>query len=227
LEVLGENLHTEDISSFVLRTSNLGKRYNREWIFRNFNYRFEQGKTYAITGPNGSGKSTLLHVLWGQLPQSIGVVEYSIDSVKTPVEEIYKHVSIAAPYLDLIEEYTLNELIRFHFSMRKIREGFHTSDVLDLLELSHAKDKPLSNFSSGMRQRVKLGLALFTQSALIFLDEPFTNLDQSAIEWCKKQIGLVKDGTFFIASNNPEEYTYADVILNIQDFKGKESNILS
>ncbi len=207
------------ISNIELRASNLGKRYNREWIFRNFNYTFEQGKTYAITGANGSGKSTLLQVLWGQLPQSIGTVDYAVNSIKTPVEEIYKQVSIAAPYLDLIEEYTLNELIRFHFSLRKIREGLHTYDVLDLLELSHAKDKQIGNFSSGMRQRVKLGLALFTQSALIFLDEPFTNLDQSAIEWCKKQISLVKNSTFFLASNDPEEYASATHLISVSDFK--------
>lgn len=220
MELRGKNLASEDISSFVIRTSNLGKHYNREWIFRNFNYTFEQGKTYAITGPNGSGKSTLLHVLWGQLPQSIGAVEYSIEAVKTPVEEIYKHVNITAPYLDLIEEYTLNELIRFHFSLRKIREDLHTSDVLDLLELSHAKDKPLSDFSSGMRQRVKLGLALFTASRFLFLDEPGTNLDAPSFSWYEKHLSqLPKHCTVFIASNVAEEYTSASRFISVSDFK--------
>jgi ABC-type multidrug transport system ATPase subunit len=199
-------------SNTSLQASNLGKRFNSEWIFRNFNYRFEQGKTYAITGPNGSGKSTLLHVLWGQLPPTIGAIEYSIHSVKTPVEEIYKEVSIAAPYLDLIEEYTLHELIRFHFSLRKIREGLQTSDVLDLLELSHAKDKPLSDFSSGMRQRVKLGLAFFTASRFLFLDEPGTNLDAPSFQ-------VSNACTVFIASNVAEEYTSASHFISVSDFK--------
>jgi ABC-type multidrug transport system ATPase subunit len=207
-------------SPTTIQASNLGKRYNSEWIFRDFNYCFEKGKTYAITGPNGSGKSTLLQVLWGQLPQSIGTVEYSINSAKTPVEEIYKQVSIAAPYLDLIEEYTLNELIRFHFSLRKIREGLRTSDVLDLLELGHAKDKPLGDFSSGMRQRVKLGLAFFTASRFLFLDEPGTNLDEPSFGWYLKNLSEVpKECIVFIASNVAKEYISASHFISISDFK--------
>lgn len=197
----------------------LGKRYNQEWIFKNFNFTFHQGKTYAITGPNGSGKSTLLQVLWGQLPMTKGAIDYSIHSVNIPVEEIYKEVTIAAPYLDLIEEYTLNELICFHFSLRKLRDGLSEPDILDLLELTHAKDKEIGNFSSGMRQRVKLGLALFTQSSLVFLDEPFTNLDRTAIDWYEKQLALLSNVIVFIASNDPEEYPHATDIIRISDFK--------
>src|SRR5258708_39106202 len=99
--------------------NNLGKRFNREWVFRNFNYEFEPGKTYAITGPNGSGKSTLMQVLWGQMHPSEGSVEYSTfplskggegpgspspkpmatEGVRSDQSEIYKSVSIAAPYM--------------------------------------------------------------------------------------------------------------------------------
>lgn len=207
-------------SNVSLQVSNLGKRYNREWIFRDLNYSFESGKSYAISGPNGSGKSTLLQILCGQLPPSKGTLEYFIGSIKTPVEDIYKEVSIAAPYVDLIEEFTLCELIHFHFSLRKIKSGLKSSEILDLLELGHAGHKQIGNFSSGMRQRVKLGLALFTECHFLFLDEPSTNLDALSFDWYIKHLNQrSKDCTLFIASNIPEEYASTTHLINISEFK--------
>lgn len=202
-----------------LQTEKLGKRFNREWIFRDLSYRFTGGKTYAITGPNGSGKSTLLQVLWGQVPASSGTVSYNINGIEEPVTSIFQQVSIATPYLDLIEEFTLTELLDFHFKMRKPRPALSVKDLPALLELEHAKDKLIGNYSSGMRQRVKLGLAIFTDARFVFLDEPFTNLDEKAIGWYKKQVNLITDSVVFIASNDPREYENSHENIKISDFK--------
>jgi ABC-type multidrug transport system ATPase subunit len=198
----------------------LGKRFNREWIFRKLDYRFTASNVYAITGPNGSGKSTLLHVLWGQLPQSTGDLKYTLDSKDIPIDEIYKHLSIATPYLDLIEEFTLWEQLQFHYRLKQSRHGMVTEEILQRMQLAHAKDKHIANFSSGMKQRVKLSLAFFTQADLIFLDEPTTNLDATAIAWYHEQLkNLPQDCTVFIASNQAAEYPSDAHILNILDFK--------
>lgn len=204
---------------FSLQTHQLGKRYNRDWIFRNFTSSFEAGNTYAITGPNGSGKSTLLQVLWGQLPPTEGSVEYTINGLTIPVEEIFKEVSIATPYLDLIEEFTLREMIGFHFKLRQLRDGVLLESIPELLELSHAKEKNIGFFSSGMKQRLKLGLTLFTQARFVFLDEPFTNLDVSAISWYKRQLNHLEKSIVFIASNDPKEYEGAFGIIQVNEFK--------
>ncbi|NBP70190.1 MAG: ATP-binding cassette domain-containing protein [Cytophagia bacterium] len=202
-----------------LQTEKLGKRFNREWIFRDFTYQFIAGNGYAITGPNGSGKSTLMQVLWGQVPSSAGVVNYTIQDRLEPVENIYQHVSIATPYLDLIEEFTLLELLDFHFKMRKLRPALSLNELPAILELEHAKDKLIGNYSSGMRQRVKLGLALFTDASFVFLDEPFTNLDEKAIQWYKNQLHFISNAIVFIASNDPREYENCHQIIKISDFK--------
>jgi ABC-type multidrug transport system ATPase subunit len=199
----------------------LGKRFNREWIFRNFDYTFQPGNTYAIVGPNGSGKSTLLQVLWGQLPPSAGELIYTDSKQQQiPIDEIFKHLTIATPYLDLIEEFTLVEHLRFHFKLKSSRGGLTENDIIDKMELSHARDKYVGNFSSGMRQRVKLALAFFTEASLIFLDEPTTNLDQQAIGWYHQQLNdLPKDATIFIASNLVTEYPDHAHKISIMDFK--------
>lgn len=203
----------------TLSAEKLGKRFNREWIFRDFSYSFEPG-TYAITGPNGSGKSTLLQVLWGQLPATSGTVSYQEESVPVPIEEVYRHVTIAAPYVDVMEELTLAELLRFHFAFKKVRENRSVAELEDLMELGHARDKQVGHFSSGMKQRLKLGLAFFSEVSLVFLDEPTTNLDKSAIAWYWKHFSsLPPKTTVFIASNHESEYPAEAKKINLSAYK--------
>lgn len=185
----------------------LGKRFNREWIFKNLTCTFEAGTTYAVVGPNGSGKSTLLQVLWGQIPASLGTVSYYLQQNQITEEDIYKSLAIATPYMDLIEEFTAKEMIDFHFKFKKPREGKSSGEILDCLELTHASNKRLSNFSSGMRQRMKLGLAFYSQVPVIFLDEPSTNLDKKSIQWYHSELEkLPADCLILIASNQEHEY---------------------
>lgn len=206
--------------SCTITVNDLSKRFNREWIFRQLNYQFLPGNVYAITGPNGSGKSTLLQILWGQMPQSSGGIRYEKGAAEVPVEEIFNHVSIATPYMDLIDEFTLTEMLHFHFKLKKIRHGFQIQDVLHRMYLEEAADKQLMNFSSGMRQRLKLALACYTQSDVYFLDEPGTNLDHRAFAWYAAELeNLPAEAIVCIASNNPEEYPARAHVLNIMDFK--------
>jgi ABC-type multidrug transport system ATPase subunit len=185
----------------------LGKRFNREWIFRNFSYSFQSGEVYAITGPNGSGKSTLMQILWGQMPPSTGNIQYKISGTDISQEDIYKHVVVATPYLDLIEEFTLEEQLRFHFRLKPCRYTLTEIEIMERMYLTHARDKQLSNFSSGMKQRVKLALAFFSKADVIFLDEPGTNLDSTAFDWYSRELrALPSDCLVFIASNQAAEY---------------------
>lgn len=203
-----------------IQTEGLSKRFNKEWIFKNLTYTFQAGKTYAITGPNGSGKSTLMQVLWGQMPQSTGVINFKFGNTDISVEEIFNHVSVATPYMDLIEEFTLEEQLRFHFRMRPIRKDFTIEKIVDNLYLSHAKGKIISNFSSGMKQRLKLGLAFYTESRIIFLDEPGTNLDDQAFSWYLENLKqLPGDRLILIASNQRHEYPDNAEVLNLINFK--------
>jgi len=186
---------------------NLSKRFNREWIFKDLTYQFNTPGTYAITGPNGSGKSTLLQVLWGQMVPSAGSLAYEMDQKEISQSDLFKHVSIATPYMDLIDEFTLLEMVKFHFAFKEIRDSKSIEEVIMLLDLNHARDKAISNFSSGMRQRLKLGLAFYSKCQALFLDEPTTNLDKKAIAWYSEHLNQIpKETLIFIASNQESEY---------------------
>lgn len=203
-----------------ITVKNLSKRFNREWIFKDLTYQFIPGNSYAIVGPNGSGKSTLLQILWGQMLPSLGLITYENDHHKIPNEEVYKHISVSTPYMDLIDEFTLEEMIQFHFRFKKIRNNFSLADLMDHIELSHARNKMISNFSSGMRQRLKLGLAFYAETDALFLDEPTTNLDKKSIEWYQKHREQVLDTTLLlIASNQEHEYPATAYKIDILDFK--------
>jgi ABC-type multidrug transport system ATPase subunit len=192
---------------------NLGKRFNREWIFRHLNYEFFPGKSYAITGPNGSGKSTLLQVISGATTLSEGKVLYpNIND-----ENIFKHISIAAPYLELIEEMTLTEFLIFHSALKKLLPTFTIQRIISIINLDKAADKQIRYFSSGMKQRVKLAQAIFSDVPVILLDEPTTNLDEDGIvlyinlinDYCKERLLIV-------SSNDKQEYDFCDEVIDMR-----------
>jgi len=192
---------------FNISVQQLGKKFNREWIFRNFSHSFQSGEVYAVTGPNGSGKSTMMQILWGQMPPSTGLIKYKVSGTDLPQEDFYKYITVATPYLDLIEEFTLVEQLRFHFRLKPCRYEMTETEIMDRMYLLHARDKQLSNFSSGMKQRVKLALAFFSKADVIFLDEPGTNLDNTAFDWYTRELqALPPECLVFIASNQPSEY---------------------
>jgi ABC-type multidrug transport system ATPase subunit len=198
----------------------LGKRFEREWIFRNFSAEFSSGNTYAILGPNGSGKSTLMQILWGQMIPSRGSVSYQINEKPLAISEVFKYVSIATPYMDLIDEFTLKEMVEFHFKHKSVRMALNTAQIMEAMNLSSSKDKPIRDFSSGMRQRLKLGLLFNTKSNMYFLDEPTTNLDSQAKDWYWQQLtNLPPEALIVIASNQVEEYPSSAIKIDILQFK--------
>lgn len=198
----------------------LGKRFDREWVLKNFSFQFLPGNTYALTGPNGSGKSTLLQLLWGQMLPTIGVITYQKDGEVLPTEEIFKHVSIATPYMDLIDEFSLEEMVTFHFQHKAPRANLTALQAIDQMELPLARHKQIRDFSSGMRQRLKLALAFFSNCDVLFLDEPTTNLDRNAFDWYWHHLkSLPAHQLIIIASNQAEEYPVTAQKINIPEYR--------
>lgn len=203
----------------TISLENVGRRFNQEWIFRGMDYRFDAAGKYAVLGPNGSGKSTLLSVLLGNLSPSEGQVRYT-GKLPVRVEDIYRHISFAAPYLDLIEEFTLQETINFHFKFKSFYEGMDAAAVLDVLGLAKSQDKALKYFSSGMKQRTKLVLACCADTPVLLLDEPTSNLDKQGMAW---YLGLIERFTakrmLIVGSNQESEYAFCNHFVELTDYK--------
>ena len=199
----------------------VSRRFNREWIFKEINYTFSSGNAYALLGINGSGKSTLLQIISGSLAPSAGIISYK-DCEGNPieVENIFEHISIAAPYLELIEDFTLQEIIEFHFSFKK--RFLHQSDdeVIAILNMAANKNKAVKYFSSGMKQRVKLALAFLSDTPILILDEPTANLDEQGSNWYLEMIKKYSQNRLIlIGSNQPQEYAFTENHLYLANYK--------
>lgn len=198
---------------------NTGKRYNREWIFRGFTQTFNSGNSYAITGSNGSGKSTLLQVISGSLTHNEGSIDIKDNEQRpTPGEQLYKYVSIAAPYLELVEEMTATEMLEFHQGFKELTASI--PEILKVVTLEKAAHKQIRYYSSGMKQRLKLAQAFFSNTPVLLLDEPTTNLDADGIALYHHLIKNYTSGKLVIvSSNDKQEYEFCREVIAIGDYK--------
>lgn len=193
----------------------LGKRFERQWVFRGLSLSIYSGTRLAILGANGSGKSTLLKILAGWLNPTEGSVIYLLnDKPLADPGDVFSHLTLAAPYLELIEEFTLAEMIDFHFRFKKPLPGLSSSDILQESGLKDKSQRQIRHFSSGMKQRVKLVLALLSDAPLVLLDEPCSNLDLEATRWYRRLIDeYTAARTIVVFSNHAdEEYDFCDEI---------------
>ncbi len=199
----------------------IGKRYNQEWTFKNFNYKFSANNSYAIIGSNGSGKSTLLKIISGYLSPSSGKRSFTtIKGDTIDPTKLYQYISFCAPYIDIVEELTLNEFFQFHFNIKPIKDDFTVSKVISTLHLEDQSNVQLKYFSSGMKQKVKLASVLYAKQDLLLLDEPTTNLDTKNISWYEDTLQSIKKGCIVVIGSNQEaEYSFCDHVINIEDYK--------
>ncbi len=203
-----------------IQLENVAKKFNKEWIFKNINITLSHNDSIGISGPNGSGKSTLLQIIAGNLLQSRGNIIYKLQGDPIESEHIYKYLSLVAPAMSLPEDFTLEEFITFHFKFKKLKEGYSKSDLPELFKLDNARDKFIKNFSTGMKQRLKLGIAFYADSPLLLLDEPSSNLDSDGFDWYLKEMDKVlKEKMIFVCSNREEENNFCNKFIDIRDYK--------
>jgi ABC-type multidrug transport system ATPase subunit len=221
-----------------------GKRFNRDWIFRHLSYNFEEGNSYAIVGPNGSGKSTLLQVLSGSMQVNEGKVEWAMGNKQSDyakattdksaivnkklasgngqvsTDEIFNHVAICAPYLEVVEEMTVKELLEFHHRFKPFLSSVTIDSIISIVGLKNAVHKQIRYYSSGMKQRVKLAQAIFSDVPILLLDEPCTNFDLTGIELYHQLINeYCKNRLVIVSSNDEVEYRFCRERINISDYK--------
>ncbi len=180
------------------------RRFGAQMVFDKLNYTFAAGSKTAVLGGNGSGKSTLLKCLYGALGLSAGEVVYNFGNQKLKAQEAVYQISFSGPYFELIEELEAQEFLETYQRFRKLL--INPSDILNQAYLSDSASKKIKQFSSGMKQRLRLSLALFSVSELVILDEPTANLDPKGIAWyqelLKTQLGK---RSLVVGSNFSEE----------------------
>jgi heme exporter protein A len=197
------------MNNFVLKAEKIGKTFDdREWIFKNIDLELGESQSVAITGRNGSGKSTLLKTLSGIIAPTKGKIELKVNDKLINKDDFNNYFGFVSPYLTLYEEFSAKEHVDLYLNLKGLKkEETKAKELLELFNLEKAGNKYIAKFSSGMKQRVKYILGLITQPEILFLDEPFTNLDEIGIRIVEDVIAkhLSSGGSLVIASNDERE----------------------
>ncbi|MEP7196396.1 MAG: ATP-binding cassette domain-containing protein [Saprospiraceae bacterium] len=195
----------------------VSKRFTlSQWVLRDLNYTFISGKKYGLSGVNGSGKSTLVSLLAGLSRPTKGEVYHRNNQINIDAILWHKHLTLATPYSDLLGYLSLNEILKFYFTFKKLKNSLSQDEFLQITKFYEHQDKFIKNFSSGMKQRLKLGLALLAESEVIILDEPCTNLDEDAQRWYYNTLeDYTTNSLVIIASNDAQDFKKLDEIIQL------------
>ena len=195
---------------------NIGIHFNNRWVFRGVTDKFSSNDKVVFLGDNGSGKSTLLKVCSGFLSPEEGEISFTIQDKK--IENIADYVSLSAPYIELIEEMTLQEFLQFHFSFKK--NNIEISEMIERIGLKGKENELIENFSSGMKQRVSLAQAFFADTPILLLDEPCSNLDEKGFALYNSLLEKFTNSRIvIIASNDAKEYAVCNKQIILADYK--------
>lgn len=184
---------------------NISKRYSSNWILRNVNYEFSEDHVYAVKGDNGSGKSTLLMMLSGLLAPSVGSIIYEHRSKRISNDEIFEHVSFWGPYVSLMKNLTVKEMISYYIKNRKLRNDASVSEVFDSINIKVSPKAIVKSLSSGQMQRVGLYLTILAETSILLLDEPGSYLDQEGKAWYQELLKRENGNRIIVIASNEEE----------------------
>ena len=205
--------------------NNLEKKFINKSIFTNLSFELTNKSSLAITGKNGTGKSTLIKILANLIKETKGKYSLSINDLELPREKFYTQIGLMAPYLMLYDELTGYENLEFFYGLIDSKNGDAKDRIKYLLEkvnLFHRRNDLVKNYSTGMKQRLKLAFANLKNPLILLLDEPRTNLDTEGIDAVYKIAEQQKEnGILIIATNESEDTNLCMEKINIEDFKIK------
>lgn len=164
----------------MIQVSHLTKKYGQVTAVDAISFEVKQGEIVGYLGPNGAGKSTTLKMLVGLLPPTTGEISVAGYSAETELLELKRHIGYVPEEAQLYEHLTLVEHLQLMGRLYGLGEQQITKKITDLVRLfdmGAQASQRISGFSQGMRQKCLIMSALIHNPDVLFLDEPFTNLD--------------------------------------------------
>ena len=178
----------------VISCSDLSKKYDEVLALDSVNLDIEKGEFFGLLGPNGAGKTTLLKILTGQIRSTKGDANILGMNIEENVIDVKERIAIVPEQESPPSFLTPREVLEMVSSIRKI-ENPNIDFWIEFFELEPMEGRVCRNLSRGQKQKVMLAAAFISGTKLMFLDEPFINLDpivQTKVrEWLTE---YVKDG---------------------------------
>jgi ABC-type multidrug transport system ATPase subunit len=185
--------------------SHISKRFRKEWVFKDLTHTLKPNDRVAILGSNGSGKSTLTQIIAGYISPTEGTIVWLDGQLRINREHIFRYVSICSPGIQLWDELTLKENVELFRQFKKITACADYREFARMIELEKHAHNTLKTYSSGMKQRVKLGLAILSDAKILILDEPCSHLDNAAVQWYQSLLRNNSSNKLVLVASNSDE----------------------
>lgn len=201
---------------YIIETRNLTKRFGKQTAVNSLDMKIEKGKIYGLLGKNGAGKTTTMCMLLNLSKPTNGEIFFFGKHYKQDPYDVYSKIGSIIETPGFYENLSAFDNLKV---FAKLRGDYNKEDIekaLEIVSLTHAKDKKFKNFSLGMKQRLGIAAAIMHNPEILILDEPINGLDPMGIKEIKK---LLKDlsevyGTTILISSHilSEIEAIADVI---------------
>lgn len=201
---------------YIIETRNLTKRFGKQTAVNSLDMKIEKGKIYGLLGKNGAGKTTTMCMLLNLSKPTNGEIFFFGKHYKQDPYDVYSKIGSIIETPGFYENLSAFDNLKV---FAKLRGDYNKEDIekaLEIVSLTHAKDKKFKNFSLGMKQRLGIAAAIMHNPKILILDEPINGLDPMGIKEIRK---LLKDlsevyGTTILISSHilSEIEAIADVI---------------
>ena len=201
----------------IIQTHKLTRRFGGLVAVNEVDFSLERGEIRGLIGPNGSGKSTLLRIIAGLLASTAGSVVLSVSGSQADAVTRRRFMRLVSPDMDLYGELTGLENLRFLSEVSGDRKSRNAVEgVLQSVGLGERGDDFVREYSSGMKQRLKLAAALMSDPAVLLLDEPCSSLDDDGREIVYHAMSEQKNrGILIYATNELDEQRFGDEIVTL------------
>jgi heme exporter protein A len=192
--------------------------YGARRVMANLTVRLNRGNVMVVTGQNGSGKSSLLRVVCGLQRPSAGQVRFIAGDQAVAPAEARQQIGWMAPDLMLYRELTGLENLRFFADVRGLAiPDAELNALLERVGLHGRGADVVATYSSGMTHRLRYAYALLHRPTVLLLDEPSVMLDQRGHELLEAVVAQQRTiGLTIIATNDPREQRFADVLIRLE-----------
>ena len=172
----------------MIRVSHLTKKYGQTTAVDDISFEVQQGEIVGYLGPNGAGKSTTLKMLVGLLQPTSGEISVAGYNAATELLKLKQRIGYVPEEAQLYEHLTLVEHLQLMGRLYHVEEALIAKKITDLVKLFDMEaqaNQRISGFSQGMRQKCLIMSAVLHNPDVLFLDEPFTNLDVTTVTLMK------------------------------------------
>ena len=190
--------------SDIIILEDVTKSYKGTEVVKNVSMRVKQGEIYGFLGPNGAGKTSIMKMILNLAKPDMGNIRVCGEVIQKDSYEYLRNIGSIIEYPVFYEKLTAWKNLKLHCNYMGFYDKKRIREVLDMVDLKGIDNKPVGEFSLGMKQRLGIARAMITNPKLLILDEPINGLDPIGIKQIRQLLVKLKAsyGTTILISSH-------------------------